>query len=132
MDSVFLEPFHKCAQPTEDLGPAAMAGPQRLRSEPGMCQTHGCYTIVLFEIDAHEACRGAFLPIRQPGEDEQARPRDLAVFSGDRKRLSVHSETAHDPLAAGAQIGFHMRGLKRSFCAPPLHRSSGLASASKT
>jgi hypothetical protein len=54
------------------------------------------------------------------------------ILSGHGKGLLAHADAAHHPLAAGAQIGLHLRGLE-NFPSAPHHfmRSSGLVSASK-
>jgi hypothetical protein len=67
----------------------------------------------------------------KPSEDQQAWTLDIAILARHSERLPAHADSAHHPLAAGAQVGFHVRDLK----SPPLRhhfrRSSGFVNASK-
>src|SRR5207247_11038998 len=110
-----------CLQPREDLRPPAVPRAPRLCGQSRVRQSNDRDTLVLVEINANKACLRVALPIRQPREHEQVRSDDLAVLSSDPKGLSIDADTTHRPSTAGTQIGFHVRRLKRSFRAPPLH-----------
>src|SRR5262245_66053405 len=85
-----------------------------------MGQANRSEAILFMKIEAHQGFSGLLVPGWHPGERKHTRTLDDPIDAFDPERSS-HSHAAHQPTAAGAQIGFHILGFKSAFLAPPFH-----------
>jgi hypothetical protein len=104
-----------------------MAGAGTFTRKPRVRQANRRDAVFLFQIPAHKGLRRILLPVRKPREDQQAWTLDFVILSGHGKGLLAHADAAHQPLAAGAQIGLHLRGLELPFGTPPFHAFIGIS-----
>src|SRR5262249_8194261 len=97
-----------------------MAGSRAFGGEARMGQANFSKAILFMKIEAHQGLSGLLVPGWHPGERKHTRTFDDPINAFDSERSS-HSDAAHQPTAAGAQIGFHILGFKSAFLAPPFH-----------
>src|SRR3974377_1204146 len=96
-----------------------MAGAPAFAGEARMGQANRREAVLFIKIEPYQRLCPFLVPRRQPGEREHVWTLDDPIDAFDFERSS-HSHAAHQPTAAGPQIGLRIRGFEAALFTPPL------------